>query len=157
MFSRRLLWWSFIFMSSCIKCANYAYSLSYRVLCQKRLFLHYRCLHTLEVDLQVFCDATTRVREVVVLGVNLANMSSLAPSPHHICGAMGSATGMAGVSFLANEPVRPAVRGPGDVNLSSRGTSDVRLLVLTDDHWAAGWNKDQLLVLAHLISFNSSC
>ena len=70
----------------------------------------------------------------MVVGENLADLSSLTPAPYDMCGAMGAATGIVGVSLFAKKPVHASVRGPGNVDLGSRGTSDVRLLVLTDDH-----------------------
>jgi len=96
--------------------------------------LHYRCLNTLEVDLQVLEIVITRVRNVAVLGENLANLSSLAPSPHDTFGAECTAVGIVDVWMCAEDSVLAAVRGPGDVDLGSRGTPNVRFLVLTDDH-----------------------
>ena len=63
-------------------------------------------LHTLKVNLQVLEDVITRVREVMDVGENLADLSSLAPASHDMCGAIGAATGIAGVSLLAKKHVR---------------------------------------------------
>ena len=40
---------------------------------------------------------------------NLADLSSLAPASHDMCGAIGAATGIAGVSLLAKKHVRVPV------------------------------------------------
>ena len=100
--------------------------------------MQYSCFNTLEVDLQVLVGALTRVREVLVLGENLAGLSSLAPSLHNMCGAMGAALDIMGACGTANEPVHATVTGRGDVDLGSRGTPNVRPLVLTDYHRAVG-------------------